>query len=208
MTSEQLRMVLATRNRDKVLEIRAGLTDFAVEILSLEAFPQAPEVIEDGETLEANAAKKAVMIHEYTGLPALADDSGLFVAALHGAPGVYSNRYAGEQATYQDNVKKLLWEMRAVPAAARAAEFVSVMAFAHNGQVHLLRGVCPGSIAPAPRGEGQFGYDPVFIVAGRSRSFAEMTLAEKNIVSHRGLVLVEFKKLFLQLGLVKQEEKN
>lgn len=202
MPVERLRLVLATRNRDKVSEIREALAAFAVELLPLDAFPQAPEVVEDGETLEANAGKKASIIHRHTGLPALADDTGLFVEALHGAPGVYSSRYAGEKAGYQDNVNKLLHEMRGVPAEKRAAQFVAVMAFAWNGQMRMVRGVCNGSIATAPRGAGRFGYDPVFIVAGLDRTYAEMALAEKNKLSHRGRALTEFKKLLAQLGLV------
>ncbi len=202
MAAERLRLVLATRNHDKILEIRAAMAGLALEILSLDAFPEAPEVIEDGETLEANAGKKALQIHRHTGLPALADDTGLFVTALHGAPGVHSSRYAGEKASYQDNVNKLLFEMREVPAEKRAAEFATVMAFARNGRVHLLRGTCAGSIAFAPRGAGRFGYDPVFLVAGQFRTYAEMALAEKNVLSHRGRALSELKKFLTQLGLV------
>lgn len=202
MSVERLRLVLATRNRDKVREIQSALAGLAVEILSLETFPEAPEVIEDGATLEANAGKKAMMIHHHTGLPALADDTGLFVEALHGAPGVRSSRYAGEKASYQDNVKKLLFEMHGVPVEKRNAQFAAAMAFARNGHMHLLRGECAGSIALAPRGEGRFGYDPVFIVAGHNRTYAEMALAEKNLISHRGRALAEFRKLLTQLGLV------
>ena len=202
MAAERPQLVLATRNRDKVLEIQAALAESAVQILSLEGFPDAPEVIEDRETLEGNAGKKALIIHQHTGLPALADDTGLFVEALHGAPGVRSSRYAGEKVTYQDNLDKLLFEMRGVPPEKRQAQFVTVMAFAQNGHVHLVRGECPGSIALAPRGAGRFGYDPVFIVAGKNRTYAEMALAEKNALSHRGRALAEFKKLLTQLGWV------
>ncbi|MGH7496801.1 MAG: RdgB/HAM1 family non-canonical purine NTP pyrophosphatase [bacterium] len=202
MSVERLRLVLATRNRNKVLEIQAALAESAVQILSLEAFPEASEVVEDRETLEGNAGKKALIIHQHTGLAAMADDTGLFVEALDGAPGVRSSRYAGERVSYQENLNKLLFEMRSVPLEKRGARFVTVVALAQNGRVHLVRGECTGSIAFAPRGEGRFGYDPVFIVAGQNRTYAEMPLSEKNLISHRGRALAEFKKLLTQLGLV------
>ena len=186
-------IVLATRNRDKVFEMQETLAEMPIVILTLEGFPHAPEVVEDGDTLEAKASKKARMIHAHTGMPALADDTGLFVEALHGAPGVYSSRYAGESATYRDNVQKLLGAMKNVPEHQRRAEFRSVIAFAVEGEVHLIKGVCEGAIGYAPKGEGQFGYDPVFIASATGRTFAEMTLAEKNNVSHRGRALAAFK---------------
>lgn len=194
MKKSSYQIVLATRNRDKVLEMRETLAEMPIEILTLDSFPQAPDVIEDGDTLEANARKKALAIHAHTGLPALADDTGLFVAALNGAPGVYSGRYAGENASYRDNVQKLLTAMRHVPEHARAAEFRSVIAFAVEGEVHFIKGVCPGMIGDAPKGAGQFGYDPVFIATATKRTFAEMSLAEKNDVSHRGRALSAFKE--------------
>jgi XTP/dITP diphosphohydrolase len=202
MSAVRLQLVLATRNRDKVREMQAALVGLAVEILSLEAFPAAPEVIEDGDTLEANAGRKALVIHHHTGLPALADDTGLFVEALGGAPGVRSSRYAGEKVSYQENLNKLLFEMRGVPLEERGARFATAMAFVQNGRVHLVRGECTGSIALAPRGEGRFGYDPVFIVGGQNRTYAEMPLSEKNLISHRGRAMLEFRKLLTQLGLV------
>lgn len=197
MTSRRS-LVLATRNRDKIRELRETLAALPIALLTLDHFPNAPEVLEDGDTLEANARKKAEIIHKSTGLPALADDTGLFVHALNGAPGVFSARFAGEHASYRDNVKKLLAEMEAVPAQRRGAEFRCVMAFANDGEVHFITGACPGRIGFAPQGMGQFGYDPIFIAEATQRTFAEMTLTEKNTVSHRGLALAAFQRFLIK----------
>lgn len=191
-------LVLATRNRDKMREMQETLAALPITLLTLDDFPHAPEVVEDGDTLEANARKKAVIIHQSTGLPALGDDTGLFVHALNGAPGVFSARFAGEKASYRDNVQKLLAEMKHVPAQQRGAEFRCVMAFANDARVHFIKGACPGHIGFAPRGEGQFGYDPIFIAAATQKTFAEMTLAEKNNVSHRGLALAAFQQFLIK----------
>jgi XTP/dITP diphosphohydrolase len=188
-------IVLATRNQHKVVEIREALADLPLQILSLVDFPQAPEVIEDGETLEANAIKKAWTIHRYTNLPAVADDTGLMVEVLAGAPGVYSSRFAGPHATYADNVEKLLRLMQGIPAAQRAATFRTVIVFIANGKTHTVEGVCHGQITFAPQGEGGFGYDPVFLVPELNKTFAELALAEKNRISHRGRALTAFKDL-------------
>lgn len=184
-------LILATRNRDKIVEIRAGLSylDGKLCLLTLDDFPNAPEVIEDGETLEENAKKKAREIHQATGLPALADDTGLMVDALNGVPGVYSGRYAGMNATYADNVQKLLRDLRVYGLSRRKAQFCAVIAFAHDNKIECAVGKCEGTIALAPRGEGKFGYDPVFIVDGVGKTYAEMNMAEKNKISHRGRAL-------------------
>jgi XTP/dITP diphosphohydrolase len=188
-------LVLATRNQDKIIEIREALADLPIKILSVADFPAAPEVIEDGETLEANAIKKALAIHRHTNLPAVADDTGLMVDALNGAPGVYSNRFAGPNATYSDNVKKLLRSMEGFPALQRTAEFRSVMALAVDGKTYCVDGRCRGEITFAPRGNSGFGYDPVFLVPELNKTFAELTIAEKNQISHRGRALTAFKAL-------------
>ena len=192
-------LVLATRNRDKVIEMRDKLAELPIDILTLDHFSGAPEVVEDGDTLEANAEKKARMIHAHTGLPALGDDTGLFVEALHSGPGVLSARYAGEGASYRDNVFKLLAAMRDVPEHERAAEFRCVIAFAVEGEVRFIKGACAGRIGYAPKGEGQFGYDPVFIANETQRTFAEMSLAEKNVLSHRGRALAALAELLREL---------
>jgi len=190
-------LVLATRNRDKLIEIRAALSPLGetVRLLCLDDFPAAPEVVEDGATLEANATKKARAIHAFTGLPALADDTGLMVPALNGAPGVHSSRYAGPHATYAENVRKLLHALEKVQGGDRAAEFQSVVVFAHENRVELVKGRCAGSIALAPHGQGGFGYDPVFIAAETQKTFAEMTMEEKNRISHRGRAMQAVREL-------------
>lgn len=195
LSSRPARLVLATHNRDKIREMHDVLMHLPIAILSLDNFPNMPEVEEDGETLEDNATKKAVALQSYTGMPALADDTGLFVDALDGRPGVRSSRYAGEDASYQDNVRKLLTEMQQIPPENRRARFRTVMAFADGNEVKLVEGVCEGHIALAPSGDGGFGYDPVFVVEGGSRTLAEMTLAEKNTISHRGHALRAAKKI-------------
>lgn len=184
-------LVLATRNKDKVTEILAAFLHFngKLRFLTLDDFPDAPEVVEDGETLEANAIKKAREIHLATGLPALADDTGLMVDALNGAPGVYSGRYAGPNATYAGNVQKLLRELDGIDLSKRHACFRCVVAFAHENKIECVTGECRGTIALVPRGAGKFGYDPVFIVDGVGKTYAEMNMAEKNQISHRGLAL-------------------
>lgn len=193
--------VLATHNRDKVVELRESLAVLPIQILGLDDFPGAPEVEEDGDTLEANAIKKALAIHAHTHLPAVADDTGLMVEALNGAPGVYSSRYAGPQARYADNVQKLLRELAGVPAMQRTAEFRTVMALTLDGKIYLVEGKCRGRITLAPAGDNGFGYDPVFFVPELNKTFAELTLAEKNKISHRGKAAAAFKALLVKLKL-------
>jgi XTP/dITP diphosphohydrolase len=183
--TERLRLVSATANLDKAAEI-AALIGGAIELLPRPR--SVPDVIEDADTLEGNARLKANAVAAATGMPALADDTGLEVDALGGAPGVYSARYAGEHATYADNVARLLAALAGVPPQARTARFRAVMVVAWPGGKEIVAdGVCEGTIADVPRGEGGFGYDPVFVPTdGDGRTFAEMTAAEKDEVSHRG----------------------
>jgi len=148
------------------------------------------EVVEDGTTLEENARKKAWAAFRATGIPAVADDSGLFVDALGGAPGVKSARYAGEEQDPVANCAKLLRALEGVPAAERGAEFRTVLALAGDGVDQVFVGACQGRITPAPRGEQGFGYDPIFEIPETGRTFAEMAADEKNLVSHRGRALV------------------
>ncbi len=178
--------MLATRNPDKGRELAALLKDLGIRIRTLAEFPDAPEVMEDGETCEANAIKKAVAIARHTKLPAAADDTGLMVEALGGRPGVHAARYAGEGATYDDNCKKLLREMANVPRERRGARFVTVAALADpNGEVEVVQGVLDGLITEAPVGTKGFGYDPVFFVPELGKTLAQITPEEKNRISHR-----------------------
>jgi len=183
-------LVVATRNAGKLREIRHLLEGEGVRVLGLDAFPALPEVIEDGATFAANAAKKAETIARLTGRPCLADDSGLVVDALHGAPGVHSARYAGTPGDDAANNARLLRELAQVPAGQRQAAFCCVMALCRPGrETTLFEGRVDGHILHAPRGDGGFGYDPLFLVAGADRTMAELSLAEKNRISHRGQAL-------------------
>ena len=180
------RFVLATANPDKAAEIRAILGGVGVE---LQPRPlDVPDVEETGETLLENARLKAAALAEATGEPAVADDTGLLVDALGGAPGVRSSRYSGEHASYADNVAKLLDALTGVPSGARTARFETVAVVRWpDGREVVARGAVAGSITVEPAGTGGFGYDPVFAPdEGDGRTFAEMTHEEKNALSHRG----------------------
>jgi XTP/dITP diphosphohydrolase len=181
------RVVFATRNRGKVIELAGLVAGTGIELLSLADLPGAPEVVEDGDTFEANAAKKAREIAAWCGMVAVADDSGLEVDALQGAPGVWSARFAGEHASDEENNDKLLRLLADVPPDRRTGRFVSAIAEATpNGHVETVRGTCEGVIGETPRGAGGFGYDPLFIVPGYGQTYAEIDLATKNEISHRG----------------------
>lgn len=186
-------LVIATRNPHKTAEIRAMLDGLPVTIKDMSDFPDCPDVVEDGRTLEENALKKALEIHRCTGLPVIADDTGLEVYYLLGEPGVRSARYAGEDATYDDNNHKLLGRMRQVPARKRDARFRCVVAFVANGVEELFEGKVEGHILLAPRGGNGFGYDPIFRPDGYDRSFAELSADEKNAISHRARAIARFK---------------
>lgn len=178
------RLVLATGNPDKLREIRPFFDSLDLEIVAVGELVDGWDVAETGATLRENAALKARAAVAATGSPAVADDTGLFVDALDGAPGVRSSRYAGEDATYADNVVRLLEALEG--AGARSARFRTVTVLARpDGAVREFEGVLEGEITGTPRGEEGFGYDPVFRPAGESRSLAEIPLAEKNRFSHR-----------------------
>lgn len=187
-------LVLATHNKDKAREFTDLLRDIRIEVLTLDMYPGIGPVIEDADTLEGNALKKAGEVLRGTGLPSLADDTGLEVHYLNDAPGVFSSRYAGEGATYADNCRKLLRAMQGVPPRRRAARFRCVLAFtAPGGDVKIAEGVACGTITEEPRGANGFGYDPVFLPDGYRQTFAEMPLSLKNSLSHRAKAL-EFMK--------------
>ena len=191
MNPPPTRIVVATANPDKAREIRSVLE---AEGLTIELVPRPADmadVEETGETLVDNARLKARALAEATGLPAVADDTGLEVDSLGGAPGVFSARYSGEDATYADNVAKLLDEMTAVRRAARTARFRTAVVLAStDGRELVAFGVVEGVIADVPAGDSGFGYDPVFRPAGgRGRTFAEMAPGEKDAISHRGRAL-------------------
>ena len=187
-----MEIVLATRNKKKIEEIKRITFDLPITILSIDDYPNCPEVIEDKDTFEGNAVKKAVEVCSCTGKIALADDSGLEVDALGGAPGVFSARYAGGLAGGNDikNYEKLLRELANVPVEKRGAQFVCCMALAFpDGTVKTFFGYAKGRIGREPRGNIGFGYDPVFIPRDHKRTFAEMSGQEKDSLSHRGKAL-------------------
>jgi XTP/dITP diphosphohydrolase len=195
-------IVLATRNAGKIKEFQSLVKDFPVEIRSLNDFGPIPEVEEDGETFDDNAYKKALFTAQVLGLPAISDDSGLVVETLDGAPGVKSARYAGENATDQDNIEKLLKEMEGEKNRKAAFECVISLAVP-SGPALTYEGRCEGEITTEQQGEGGFGYDPVFYYPPLGKTFAQLSMEEKNRVSHRGLALqelaAEFDKVMIWL---------
>ncbi|ULA65901.1 MAG: dITP/XTP pyrophosphatase [Nitrospira sp.] len=195
-----MHIVLATRNQHKKQELVALLSGLDITIRTLDDFPEAPEVVEDGDTCEANAMKKAVEIAGYTGLPAVADDTGLEVDALGGRPGAFAARYAGENASYEDNCRKLLHELRGVPPAQRGARFVTVAAIAFpGGKTMSAKGVLDGVIAESAVGSNGFGYDPVFVLPEYNQTLGQLPPDVKNRISHRARAFSQAKTLLQQM---------
>jgi len=194
-----MKLLISSNNRDKIKEIRSIFHLPGVELVTLESIPNAPAIEEDGNTLYENALKKASMLYEFTGLPTISDDTGLEVDALNGQPGVYSARFAGENASYDDNVEKMITEMQPVPEKDRTARFRTVAVFYHPDLVIHDEGVIEGTILSERRGTGGFGYDPVFFVPSRKKTLAEMNHDEKNAISHRGQAFTR-----LYTSLIKQ----
>ncbi len=187
-TIDSMKLVIATRNKHKLEEIHAIFNFKKLEVLSAFDFPEIPDVVEDGDTLEANAIMKAVALAKATSCWAIADDSGLEVAALGGAPGVYSARYAGEECSYSANNRKLLKDL--ADKDNRSARFRTVVALSDpGGKVETVEGTCPGCITEELRGSNGFGYDPLFVPDGYSETFAELTADVKNRISHRANAL-------------------
>lgn len=186
-----MKLVLATRNQGKVVEVQRLLLEHAPEIqlLSVADF-DLPDVEETGDTFEANALLKAQTIAQATGLPALADDSGIAIDALGGAPGVYSARWAGTHGDDAANIAKVLAELSQTPDSNRGAQFVCVIALATpSGASHIVRGELRGLVRHEPSGNGGFGYDPIFQPEGHEITTAEMSPEEKDAISHRGIAL-------------------
>ena len=193
--NELISIVIATRNKGKTAEIREMLKGFPVNIKDLDDFGPIPEIEEDGDTFDENAYKKASVTARMLGIPALADDSGLLVESLDGAPGVYSARYAGEQATDKQRGEKLLEEMQG--KTNRKAAFECVISIAvPTGPALTYEARCEGLITEKPAGQNGFGYDPVFFFPPLKKTFAELTRMEKSRVSHRGKALGELKEEF------------
>ncbi len=183
-------LVIATKNRNKLEEIRQILAGTDLKVLGTADIQSLPDVVEDGLTFEENARKKALTIAKLTGRLTLADDSGLVVDALNGRPGVHSARYSGENATPAENNRKLLEELKDVPMKKRTARFVCVMALARpSGKVSVVEGRAEGIITSELRGREGFGYDPLFLVPDEGKTFAEMSSEAKNKISHRARAL-------------------
>lgn len=196
----RLTIVLATHNTGKTTEIRNLLQGLPVEIKNLNDFGPLPPIVEDGVTFEENAYKKASLTARYLGLPALADDSGLCVDALDGAPGVWSARYGGDQATDEDRYQKLLEALG--DTTRRQAHFECVLSLAvPTGQALTYEGRCQGEIAKSPMGNNGFGYDPIFYYPPLNKTFAQLSPSEKNAVSHRAKALMEFHTEFDKISV-------
>lgn len=196
-----MKLIVATKNKGKVSEIGKILEGLGVELLSLADFPDIVMPEETGATFEANALIKARAIASATGFPALADDSGLEVDALGGRPGIFSARYAGTDATDEENYIKLLGELEGVPDGKRTARFRCAVAFvASDGAIRVFHGTLEGQIAQRPSGNRGFGYDPVFYIPSEARTSAELSPEEKNRISHRAKALEGFKAYLLAAG--------
>ncbi len=185
-------LVIATNNKNKLKEFKEILKNLKIEIKSLDDFGPIPEAVEDGETFDDNAYKKAIHTAKVLGIPAIADDSGLVVEALDGEPGVYSARYAGNNATDEENLDKLLANIK--DKKNRKAHFMCVLSIAvPSGPALTYEGRCDGLIIDEKRGDNGFGYDPVFYFEELGKTFAELTMDEKNKISHRGKALAQVK---------------
>ncbi len=190
-------LLVATRNAGKIREIKGLLKEYKIKVTSLLDYPDMPEIVEDGETFEANASKKALVIACHTGRIVMGEDSGLEVRALDDRPGVYSARYAGENATDQQNNNKLLKELKDVPMSRRDACYRSFIALADpKGVIGVVDGSCHGFITTTPKGTNGFGYDPLFIVPQYRKTFGQLNPSIKAEISHRAWALKKFKMDF------------
>lgn len=191
------KLVIASRNQHKIGEMQQLLSPLGIDVLSTKDFPELEEVVEDRPTLTGNALKKARYVAEQTGLPALSDDTGLEVEALNGEPGVYSARYAGPSATYEDNVIKLLDELKG--KENRKARFRTIVALVDQDEEFTFEGICNGKIIDKQRGTEGFGYDPVFMPDDYEQTFAELDSTTKNSISHRGKAVENFVKFLKEM---------
>ena len=193
-----MKVVIATHNKDKLKELKKGFSTLTIDLVDLFSFPEVGEIIEDGKTLKENALIKAKAVYDITGFPAIADDTGLEVDALGGKPGVFTARFAGENCSYSDNVNKMLKVMKNIKKIDRGAIFKTVMAFYDGKEELFAEGFVKGIITENKKGLAGFGYDPIFYVVEEGKTFAEMTIEQKNIISHRGRAI---KNLLPKLNL-------
>ena len=194
-----MKIILATHNRDKEKELQKSLEGLNVKICSLFDFPNIGEIEETGTTLLENSLLKARTVFDITGIPTIADDTGLEVDYLDGAPGVYSARYAGNNVSYQDNVDKLLIELDGVPYERRTARFRTVVTYIDKNEELWTEGYIDGIISETIIGDRGFGYDPVFFVPHKGKTFAELSSDEKNKISHRGIALQKLRKILINV---------
>ena len=194
-----MKIVIGTHNLDKLREIKGSfnLDSLSIDIMSLESFPEIGEIPENGKTLRENALIKARTVNKLTGIAALSDDTGLEVDALNGRPGVYTARYAGENCSYNDNVMKLLAELERVPMPNRTASFKTVVAYVDGSFEIIVEGIAEGKITRSIIGHEGFGYDPVFFIPEANKTFAEMSLEQKDKYSHRGKAIRKMKEQLL-----------
>ena len=196
--SNRHKIVLATNNLDKLAEMNNVLSDLGLDLLTLNQFPEIGEIQETGITLLENSFIKARTVFNMTGLASLADDTGLEVDALNGAPGVFSSRYAGENVSYEENVKKILDDLKDVPFGKRSARFKTVISFVTSSTELSTDGVLTGMIATEQKGSNGFGYDPVFLVNSLGQTLAEISPSKKNEISHRAIALRKMKDIIKQ----------
>ena len=194
-----MKIILATHNRDKEKELQNSLQGINLEICSLFDFPEIGDIEETGTTLLENSLLKARTVFNITGIPTIADDTGLEVDFLDGAPGVYSARYAGNNVSYQDNVNKLLIELDGVPHEKRKAKFRTVVTYIDKNDELWTEGHIDGIISESIIGDGGFGYDPIFFVPHIGKTFAELSSAEKNKISHRGIALQKLRNILINV---------
>ena len=194
-----MKLILATHNKDKEKELKDILKNLPFEVLTLDQFPEIGEIDETGSTLYENAKLKAETVHKITHLPSIADDTGLEVDVLNGAPGVFSSRYAGENVSYEDNVTKLLKEMESIPLGKRSARFRTVIFYTDGERELYAEGAIKGYITEERRGNKGFGYDPVFYIPEVKKTMAELKTDEKNKLSHRGQAMRKLRKLLLEI---------
>ena len=189
-----MKVVIATHNKDKLKELKKGLSDLDVELLDLSFFPEIGDIEETGKTLKENAYIKAKHVYDRTGIPSIADDTGLEVNALNGAPGVYTARFAGKNCTYQDNIDKMLRVMKDFKEENRGATFKTIISYVDSNVELFSEGKVKGMISKKSNKKlVSFGYDPIFYVVEEKKTFSEMSIDDKNKISHRGLAMKNFK---------------
>ena len=191
-----MEIILATHNLDKCKELQASFNNTKIKVITLKDFPEIGDIVEDGDSLEANAFIKSRTVFHKTGIPTISDDTGLFIKALNDEPGLFSARYSGENCSYTDNVKKVLIKMNNIDISLREATFKTVVTYVSKDLELVAEGSVKGIITKKPKGNKGFGYDPIFYVPELQKTFAEMDINEKQKISHRSRAIDNLQKLF------------